>query len=105
MYAATFCFLGVAVFIVILSAYLTMAKVELANANMALYNKPPTWQKNATWLEIKGAWTEWHVRCQEIEGLKAESNSFLGAHVGAMCCALHRRRPSRSGVWPDHLGR
>ena len=91
MYAATFCFLGVAGFIVAVSAYLSKArKVEVANIGTRWDKKPPTWRKTATWREIKNTWTEWtewYARCQEMEASKRKAIRSL-ARTLVLCAAL-----------------
>ena len=51
------------------------------------WSKRPTWHKEAKWPEIKAAWLQWYVRCQDMEVPNQKAMLSWG-RTFALCAAL-----------------
>jgi hypothetical protein len=87
MLTATYCFLGIAGFILLALACVSMGKPCASTDGKAMPPERPTWNKNAEWSEIKATWMSWSVQCQEFEAPKRKAMLSWGRTM-ALCAVL-----------------
>jgi hypothetical protein len=110
MFSATFCFLGIAGFIVAALACFSRAKrtgqcveVDLAalraasvylsagrraeGGTAATSDQDPTADEKVKWKEMKGMWMQWYARCQE-KAIVRQKAMYSWARTLALCAAL-----------------